>query len=114
MPNDKFRDEIENLLTGASDPPTWSISSSTRVSRWRSRALEICLAHAGLGPLPGILLELICADFLAAAALHLENDQEILPLSAAANLSPAARATTAAISAGTEPSSLDRSRIIMA
>jgi hypothetical protein len=44
------------------------------------QALEIAARMLGSDRSRGYCLELICADFLAGAGLHLENEQEILLL----------------------------------
>ena len=78
-PKDKFHEEIEKLLTGASES-----SDLIYFKLYKSQisvveqALEIAARMLGSDRSRGYCLELICADFLAGAGLHLEDEQEIL------------------------------------
>ncbi len=79
MPKDKFHDEIEKLLTGSSES-----SDLVYFKLYKSQipvieqALEIAARMLGSDRSRGYCLELICADFLAGAGPHLENEQKIL------------------------------------
>ena len=80
-PKDKFHDEIEKLLTGSSES-----SDLIYFKLYKSQipvveqALEIASRMLGSDRSRGYCLEMICADFLAGACLHLENEGEILLL----------------------------------
>ncbi len=80
-PKNKFHDEIEKLLTGASESSDliyFKLCKSQILVI--EQALEIAARMAGSDRSRRYRLELICADFLAGAGLHLENEQEILLL----------------------------------
>ena len=73
--------EIEKLLTGASES-----SDLIYFKLYKSQisvveqALEIAARMLGADLSRGYCLEMICADFLAVAGLHVENEQDILLL----------------------------------
>ena len=80
-PKDKLHDEIDKLLTGKSES-----SDLVYFKLFKSQipvveqALETAARMLGSDRSRGYCLELICADFLAGAGLHQENEQEILLL----------------------------------
>jgi len=72
---------VEKYLTGDSEP-----SELIYFKVYKShvpvieQALEIAARMLGSDRSRGYCLEMICADFLAGAGLHVENEQEILLL----------------------------------
>ena len=78
-PTQEFKEEVGKYLTGNSES-----SELIYFKVYKSQlpvleqALEIAARMLGSDRPRGYCLEMICADFLAGAGLHLENEDEVL------------------------------------
>ena len=91
LPKEEFRREVDRYLTGKETEP-WEIIYFKLYKGQLSvveRALEIAALMLGSDKSRGYSLEMICADFLAGAALETENSMEGPECSASIGSSPA-------------------------
>jgi hypothetical protein len=80
LPKEQFRREVERYLTGKETEP-WEIIYFKLYKSQLSvieRALEIAALMLGSDKSRGYSLEMICADFLAGAALEMRGSEHIL------------------------------------
>ena len=92
LPKEEFKREVERYLTGKETAPWVLIYFKLYRSQLPvvERALEIAARMLGSDKFRGFSLEMICADFLAGAALEMGGSQQNLGCSASSDYSFAA------------------------
>ncbi|MGA8224333.1 MAG: hypothetical protein WB780_21990, partial [Candidatus Acidiferrales bacterium] len=91
LPKEEFKREVERYLTSKETEPWEIIYFKLYKSQLPvvERALEIAALMLGSDKSRGYSLEMICADFLAGAALEMGGSEQNVGRSAATGCSPA-------------------------